>query len=68
MSLEWNYSEAHDAWLSGTSNNGCGVYFDGEAWHANVVICGSIELIGPFRTIEEAQKEAENHFDKHKDL
>jgi hypothetical protein len=61
--MTWTYDENSDAWMMGEPRCGCGVFYDENAWQANVVV-NDIYFIGPFTTKEIAMKEAENEFDR----
>lgn len=62
--MNWVYDEAGKVYLSGKNNSGCGVFQDGpeNLWYGNVVIDGEILFIGPFNSLEEAQRAAETEY------
>jgi hypothetical protein len=58
----WEYSKAHDAWHSGTQQDGCGVFYDNEKWWGNIVIEGEITCYGPYLNQEIAQQTLEKTY------
>jgi hypothetical protein len=62
MKLEWTYDTRTRTWVTGESENGCGVFIDEEGWCANVVFEGNITFLPAEDSKEEAMAEAEKEF------
>jgi hypothetical protein len=65
--MEWKYDLRIDAFVTGASHDGCGVYLDFEpdqyGWFANVMHrSGALQIFGPYLTKEKAQETAEEEY------
>lgn len=54
----WTFDKYMDTWLYGSSNNGCGVFFEEGKWRANIVYGDVILFIDDNNNIDDAKEKA----------
>lgn len=61
---EYTFSEEARAWLTGTQNDGIGIYMDGTEFFGNVVVEGDVTIgYGPYPSFETARADLEKEYD-----
>ena len=60
---QWEYLESDRTWLTGSENDGGGVFEENGKWTGNVVYHSHTSGITYFNTREEAQKAVETELD-----
>jgi hypothetical protein len=64
----WTWDRDSACYLSGSHNDGCGVFTDKKGWYYNVVVAGNdmITSDGPFETLDGAKEAAESEYKSRK--
>jgi len=58
MISKWIWSERESCYLIGTSDDGCGVVWEGNGWTGQIVVEDEMERILDYPTVEDAKEAA----------